>query len=323
MDEDNALEPLPEDLKHMDIIEQSDNDVFNNLVNLGGHDKDDLLAAYFNSIRKYKLLTAKEEYELGIKAREGDKKAFDRMVTSNLRLVVKVAKEYKGRGLLILDLISEGNIGLIQAVKKYDPHKGFRFSTYAIWWIRQSIDYAIMNQARMIRFPVHVFKEISSINRVKYRLEKEFGDRKVTVQDIADAMNKSRDEIEDYLKLIEQTSQSATVYRSNNGGDEYDLLDNVTDDKFESPVDNITRLQFMDVIRIWYNRLGHRQQQIVKYRFGLEDGVPMTLEKVGEKVNLTRERVRQIQNSALAVLSKVLQEHDYDNSALRRFKDQI
>lgn len=287
----------------------------------GAHDQDDLLSAYFNSIRKYSLLTAQEECELGARARAGDKEAFDRMVTSNLRLVVKVAKEYKGRGLLILDLISEGNIGLMQAVRKFDPTRGCRFSTYAIWWIRQAIDYAIMNQSRMIRFPVHVFKEISSINRVRYRLEKEFGESRVTAADIAKAMHKSTAEIEHYLRLIEQTSQSNTVHQGGGGGEDYDLLDNVTDEQMESPVDSITRMQFLDVIQMWYNQLTMRQQQIVCYRFGLCNGQSMTLEQVGAKVNLTRERVRQIQNSALGVLSRVLQEHEYDSPALRRYRE--
>ena len=287
----------------------------------GAHEQDDLLAAYFNSIRKYRLLTAQEECELGERARAGDKEAFDRMVTSNLRLVVKVAKEYKGRGLLILDLISEGNIGLMQAVRKFDPSRGCRFSTYAIWWIRQAIDYAIMNQSRMIRFPVHVFKVISSINRVRYRLEKEFGERRVTASDIAQAMGKSTEEIEHYLRLIEQTSQSNTVHQSGGGGDDYDLLDNVTDEQIENPVDSITRMQFLDVIQMWYNQLTMRQQQIVCYRFGLSTGHSMTLEQVGAKVHLTRERVRQIQNSALGMLSRVLQEHEYDSPALRRYRE--
>lgn len=279
----------------------------------------DLLTTYINSIRNYKLLSATEEIELGHKVKNGDKVAFDKMVTSNLRLVVKVAKEYKGRGLLLLDLISEGNIGLIRAVKRFNPDKGFRFSTYAIWWIKQSIDYAVMNQGRMIRFPAHLHREITNINRAKYKLEQQFGEKKVTLDDLASFLHKPKEEIASILQMIEETSQSDAVYRVGNESSDFNVLDFIADDKIESPVDSVERLQLVDIIKLWFNGLGYKQQLVIYYRFGLDNGNSLTLEQIGDKINLTRERVRQIQNSSLRVLSRMLKDHGYEVSAHGRF----
>lgn len=279
----------------------------------------DLLTTYINSIRNYKLLSATEEIELGHKVKNGDKVAFDKMVTSNLRLVVKVAKEYKGRGLLLLDLISEGNIGLIRAVKRFNPDKGFRFSTYAIWWIKQSIDYAVMNQGRMIRFPAHLHREITNINRAKYKLEQQFGEKKVTLDDLASFLHKPKEEIASILQMIEETSQSDAVYRVGNESSDFNVLDFIADDKIESPVDSVERLQLVDIIKLWFNGLGYKQQLVIYYRFGLDNGNSLTLEQIGDKINLTRERVRQIQNSSLRVLSRMLKDYGYEVSAHGRF----
>lgn len=279
----------------------------------------DLLTTYINSIRNYKLLSATEEIELGHKVKNGDKVAFDKMVTSNLRLVVKVAKEYKGRGLLLLDLISEGNIGLIRAVKRFNPDKGFRFSTYAIWWIKQSIDYAVMNQGRMIRFPAHLHREITNINRAKYKLEQQFGEKKVTLDDLASFLHKPKEEIASILQMIEETSQSDAVYRVGNESSDFNVLDFIADDKIESPVDSVERLQLVDIIKLWFNGLGYKQQLVIYYRFGLDNGNSLTLEQIGDKINLTRERVRQIQNSSLRVLSRMLKDYGYEVRAHGRF----
>ncbi|MBO5566593.1 MAG: sigma-70 family RNA polymerase sigma factor [Succinivibrio sp.] len=269
-------------------------------------DKDDLLATYFNSIRKYPLLTQEEEAEISKKARAGDKAATDTMITSNLRLVAKIARDYRNRGLPLLDLIEEGNLGLIHAVKKFEPERGFRFSTYATWWIRQRIEQAIMSQSRIVRLPVHVIKEINVLLKTKRQLSAKSDSGEVGINEIAKATNKDPDHVRDLLALFNSSNQIGTSAKIGKDDKDVQLLDNIPDNDSDSPADYIDRDELEKIIKNWFEMLPPKEQNVVLHRFGLNDADILTLEEVGEKINLTRERVRQIQNEILKKLRAVV-----------------
>ncbi len=277
---------------------------------------DDLLSAYFSSIRKYPLLTPEQEIEIGRKARQNDRKAIDTMITSNLRLVVNICKDYRMRGVPMLDLIEEGNLGLIHAVEKFDPDRGFRFSTYATWWIRQSIEQAIISQSRMIRLPVHIVKEINSYKRIRKRLADELQTDDISVGQIAKAANKDSSHVRKLMQLSDGTTQvSNTLY----GGDddrEMSIMDILPDNSIATPTKSMDRHELVSIIRKWFRGLDEKQRLVVLNRFGLGGAEVMTLEDVGAKINLTRERVRQIQNEILRNLRKLCEENGIDASAL-------
>ncbi|MGN0909570.1 MAG: RNA polymerase sigma factor RpoD/SigA [Succinivibrio sp.] len=282
----------------------------------GSGSGDDLLSAYFSSIRKYPLLTPEQEIEIGRKARQNDRKAIDTMITSNLRLVVNICKDYRMRGVPMLDLIEEGNLGLIHAVEKFDPERGFRFSTYATWWIRQSIEQAIISQSRMIRLPVHIVKEINSFKRIRRRLADELHTDDISVNQIAEAANKDPEHVRKLMQLSDGTTQvSNTLY----GGDddrEMSIMDILPDTTIATPTKSMDRHELVSIIRKWFKGLDEKQRLVVLNRFGLGGADVMTLEDVGAKINLTRERVRQIQNEILRNLRRLCEENGIDASAL-------
>ncbi|MBQ9273576.1 MAG: sigma-70 family RNA polymerase sigma factor [Succinivibrio sp.] len=269
----------------------------------------DLLTTYFNSIRDYPLLTPQEELEIARLCREGDKKAFERMVTSNLRLVVRIARDYRNRGVPMLDLIEEGNLGLIHAVRKFDPERGFRFSTYATWWIRQRIEQAVLSQGRLVRLPVHIIKEINNLLRVRQELQGGRQDRSVSVAEIAQAARKDPDYVRQMLALIENLSPVDNSVRNNDDDKGLTLLDILPDNAALSPADVVGQAELGTIIEQWYESLNDKQRQVVLYRFGLKGNEIITLEELGEKVNLTRERVRQIQNEVLKSLRRFFEHY--------------
>ena len=276
----------------------------------------DLLAAYFSSIRKYPLLTPEQEIEIGRKARANDRKAIDTMITSNLRLVVNICKEYRLRGVPMLDLIEEGNLGLIHAVEKFDPDRGFRFSTYATWWIRQSVEQAIISQSRMIRLPVHIVKEINACKRIRKRLADELHTDDISVNQIAEASKKDPEHVRKLMQICDGATQVTNTLYNGDDDKEVSIMDILPDTTIATPTKSMDRHEVIAIIRKWFSGLDKKQRLVVLNRFGLGGADIMTLEDVGAKINLTRERVRQIQNEILRNLRRLCEENGIDASAL-------
>lgn len=259
---------------------------------------EDPVRMYLKEIGTVPLLTAEEEIELARKMEEGDEEAKKRLAEANLRLVVSIAKRYVGRGMLFLDLIQEGNLGLIKAVEKFDYRKGYKFSTYATWWIRQAITRAIADQARTIRIPVHMVETINKLIRVNRQLLQELG-REPTPEEIAKEMNMPVDRVREILKISQEPVSLETPI-----GEEEDshLGDFIQDDNVPVPADaaafTLLREQLGEVL----DTLTEREQKVLKLRFGLDDGRARTLEEVGKEFNVTRERIRQIEAKALRKL---------------------
>ncbi len=262
---------------------------------------DDSVRLYLREIGKIPLLKPDEELELAYKVVAGDKRAKDKMAEANMRLVVSIAKRYVGRGLDLLDLIQEGNTGLLRAVEKFDPDKGFKFSTYATWWIRQAITRAIADQARTIRIPVHMVETINKLLRTQRRLTQDLN-REPSNEEIAKAMEIDVDKVEHIMKIKQDISSLDASVRD----DEEDsvLGDFIEDEDTISPEDSATGQLLKEHIRDLLGALSEREQKIIKLRFGLEDGRSHTLEEVGQEFNVTRERIRQIEAKALAKLRK-------------------
>lgn len=310
-------EPMGESFQEIpEVVEKEIIEEKNEKVMSSRSDKSDLLSNYFSSIRRYPLLSSDEELDIGRKAREGDKSAIDLMITSNLRLVVKIAKNYRARGVPLLDLIEEGNLGLIHAVQKFDPERGFRFSTYATWWIRQSIEQAIMCQSRLVRLPVHVIKEINIVLKAKRQLQEVDIQKQVTIQEISDLTGKDPETIRNLLSLLEGTSPLDVSVRGSDDDKEVSLLDVVPDTKLPSPFEHVDKREVVEIVRAWFNELPEKQQMVVLYRFGLNDEDVLTLEEVGKKIGLTRERVRQIQSEVLKSLRKTFESYCIDKTTL-------
>lgn len=264
---------------------------------------DDSVKMYLREIGKIPLLTLEEEIELSTKAANGDKKAKDKMVESNMRLVVSIAKRYSGRGLDFLDLIQEGNTGLIRAVEKFDPEKGFKFSTYATWWIRQAITRAIADQARTIRIPVHMVETINKVLRATRRLTQELN-REPTPEEIAKEMGMDADKVE-YVLKVKQDIASLDAAIGKEGDDEDSVLgDFIEDEERMSPEDMAANQLLKEKIATILTTLSEREQKIIRMRFGVGGGRSHTLEEVGAEFKVTRERIRQIEAKALAKLRK-------------------
>jgi RNA polymerase primary sigma factor len=262
---------------------------------------DDSVRLYLREIGKIPLLSSEEELALANRVVAGDKIAKDKMAEANMRLVVSIAKRYVGRGLDLLDLIQEGNTGLLRAVEKFDPDKGFKFSTYATWWIRQAITRAIADQARTIRIPVHMVETINKLLRTQRRLTQELN-REPTNEEIAEAMEIDVEKVEHIMKIKQDISSlDASVHE-----DEEDsvLGDFIEDEDTISPEDSATNQLLKEHVKDMLNGLTEREQKIIKLRFGLEDGKNYTLEEVGQEFSVTRERIRQIEAKALAKLRK-------------------
>ncbi len=264
---------------------------------------DDSVRLYLREIGKIPLLKPDEELALAYEVKTGKKDAKDKMAEANMRLVVSIAKRYSGRGLDFLDLIQEGNTGLLRAVEKFDPDKGFKFSTYATWWIRQAITRAIADQARTIRIPVHMVETINKLLRTQRRLTQELN-REPTNEEIAAAMEMEVDKVEYVMKIKQDiTSLDAGVGRED-GDDDSTLSDFIEDEDATSPVDAATTQLLKEQVQGLLGTLTEREQKILKMRFGLEDGKSHTLEEVGQEFSVTRERIRQIEAKALAKLRK-------------------
>ena len=259
---------------------------------------EDPVRMYLKEIGKVPLLSAEEEIELAKKMEQGDESAKERLIEANLRLVVSIAKRYVGRGMLFLDLIQEGNLGLIKAVEKFDYRKGYKFSTYATWWIRQAITRAIADQARTIRIPVHMVETINKLIRVSRQLLQELG-REPTPEEIAEEMDMPVDRVREILKISQEPVSLETPI-----GEEEDshLGDFIQDDNVPVPADaaafTLLKEQLVEVL----GTLTEREQKVLRLRFGLDDGRARTLEEVGKEFNVTRERIRQIEAKALRKL---------------------
>jgi RNA polymerase primary sigma factor len=272
---------------------------------------DDSVRLYLREIGKIPLLSAEEELALAKRVVDGDKDAKDKMAEANMRLVVSIAKRYVGRGLDLLDLIQEGNTGLLRAVEKFDPDKGFKFSTYATWWIRQAITRAIADQARTIRIPVHMVETINKLLRTQRRLTQELN-REPSNEEIATAMEIEVDKVEHIMKIKQDISSLDASIRDDE--EESVLADFIEDEDAVSPEDSATIQLLKEQVKDMLAALTEREQKIIKLRFGLEDGKQHTLEEVGQEFSVTRERIRQIEAKALAKLRKhkdARKLHDY------------
>jgi RNA polymerase nonessential primary-like sigma factor len=272
----------------------------------------DATRMYLGEIGFSPLLTAQEEIYYARRTLQGDASARNRMVESNLRLVVKIARRYMNRGLSLLDLIEEGNLGLIHAVEKFDPERGFRFSTYATWWIRQTIERALMNQTRIIRLPIHIIKEINGYLRTARQLAQTL-DHEPTAEDIARAMGKSVTEVKRMLQLNERVASVDTPI----GRDEdRSLLDAIPDDNNPDPSQWLQDTDLNEKLERWLGQLNEKQRIVVERRFGLGGQEKATLEQVGNEIGVTRERVRQIQIDALRRLRNILENEGFSRAFL-------
>lgn len=264
---------------------------------------DDSVRLYLREIGKIPLLTPEEEANLAQRIVKGDKKAKDKMVESNMRLVVSIAKRYGGRGLDFLDLIQEGNTGLLRAVEKFDPEKGFKFSTYATWWVRQAITRAIADQARTIRIPVHMVETINKVLRTTRKLTSELN-REPTNEEIAKELDMEPEKV-DYVMRIKQDIASLDASVGREGDDEDSVLgDFVEDEERDSPEESAANQILKEQLSEIIATLTDREQKIIRLRFGIGGGRPHTLEEVGNEFDVTRERIRQIEAKALSKLRK-------------------
>lgn len=263
----------------------------------------DATRIYLNEIGASRLLSADEEKSCARRIQQGDEDARQRMIESNLRLVVKIARRYSNRGLPLLDLIEEGNLGLMHAVKKFDPERGFRFSTYATWWIRQTIERAIMNQSRIVRLPIHVIKNINSCLRVARQLRQDSG-RAPKMAEIARGTGRSVGEVEKLLALNERVSIGNSA---NATGEERGPLELLPARREAEPPQCAQREEVNEIVDGWVLQLSEKQRTVVERRFGLHGYHRATLEEVGREIGVTRERVRQIQLAALSTLRSMLE----------------
>ena len=267
----------------------------------------DATRLYLNEIGESRLLTAEEEITLSRLAQRGDNLARQRMIVCNLRLVVKIARRYLNRGLPLLDLIEEGNLGLIRAVEKFDPERGFRFSTYATWWIRQTIERAIMNQTRTVRLPIHVVKEINIYLKAARLLSQRL-DHEPTTEDIAVLLDRPISEVKRMLGLNERIASVDTPYSKDA---DKPLVDMLQDETADDPTERIQDEDIHANFEHWLGKLNEKQREVVERRFGLHGHEHSTLERVAQELGVTRERVRQIQMDALRRLRDILEKEGF------------
>ncbi len=294
------------------VDEEEDVDTLNNTEYFDDI-SDDSVRLYLREIGKIPLLNAEQELELAQKVVAGDKRAKDKMAEANMRLVVSIAKRYSGRGLDFLDLIQEGNTGLLRAVEKFDPDKGFKFSTYATWWIRQAITRAIADQARTIRIPVHMVETINKLLRTQRRMTQELN-REPSIEELAKELEMEPEKVEYVMKIKQDiTSLDAGVGRD---GEEEDsvLADFIEDEEGDSPEDSAANQLLKEQVEAILSTVSEREQKIIRMRFGLGGGKSHTLEEVGQEFGVTRERIRQIEAKTVAKFRKhkdAKKLHDY------------
>ncbi|MDO4901984.1 MAG: RNA polymerase sigma factor RpoD [bacterium] len=298
-----------DDLEEPDIVDlENEEDDLTDEDLLSGNYTDDIsddsVRMYLREIGKIPLLDQDEEEKLALKAMEGDQKAKNKMAEANMRLVVSIAKRYSGRGMELLDLIQEGNTGLLRAVDKFDPSKGFKFSTYATWWIRQAITRAIADQARTIRIPVHMVETINKLMRAQRRLTQELN-REPTAEELAKEMDMEPEKIEHIFKIKQDiTSLDAGIGKDGEEGEDSTLGDFIEDEDTATPEESATMQLLKDQVKEILSSLSDREQKIIKMRFGLDGTKAHTLEEVGLEFAVTRERIRQIEAKALLKLRK-------------------
>ena len=266
-------------------------------------DGDSAIRLYLREIGQVKLLTPQEEIELAARIKKGDKKAREHMIKANLRLVVKIARDYEGIGLPLLDLISEGNIGLMKAVERFDPAKGGKLSTYGSWWIKQSIKRALANQSKTIRLPVHLVDKISKMRRTGMKLQEEFG-REPSDEELAAELGTTAARV---AQMRTASIRPASLDAPVGDDDSSTYSEMVEDDRATSPYDELEDKTVTGMLQDMVKHLDNREATILRFRFGLDGGNEKTLEEVGEKFGVTRERVRQIQNLALRKLRKMIE----------------
>lgn len=290
----------------LDELEDEELDTPEDVLNSGQYFddiSDDSVRLHLREIGKIPLLSADEELALAKRVQAGEKKAKDKMAEANMRLVVSIAKRYSGRGLDFLDLIQEGHTGLLRAVEKFDPDKGFKFSTYATWWIRQAITRAIADQARTIRIPVHMVETINKLLRTQRRMTQELN-REPTIEELAKELEMDTDKVEYVMKIKQDISSlDAGVGRDDDSEDSV-LGDFIEDEDSATPEESASHQLLKEQVQGVLSTLSDREQKIIRMRFGLDNGKSHTLEEVGQEFAVTRERIRQIEAKALAKLRK-------------------
>lgn len=301
MDDDMSLEEdllLDKEILDFDENEEEEEIDLNSIDLLEGIGTEDPVRMYLKEIGTVPLLTADEEMELAKRKAEGDVAAKDRLIEANLRLVVSIAKRYTGRGMSFLDLVQEGNLGLIKGVEKFDYTKGYKLSTYATWWIRQSVTRALADQARTIRVPVHMVETINKMSKMQRKLTLELG-YEPSVKELAEALEMSEDKVMEIMQIAREPASLETPIGEE---DDSNLGDFVADNKEITPEGNVESVMLKEHIDDLLKDLKERERQVIVLRFGLEDGHPRTLEEVGKAFNVTRERIRQIEAKALRKL---------------------
>lgn len=271
----------------------------------GGGESRDAIQIYLREIRKSPLLSSKQERELAKRIGQGDEAARNDMIESNLRLVVKIAKKYLHRGLALSDLIAEGNIGLIKAAEKYSHDRDTRFSTYATWWIKQSIERAVANQSRIIRLPVHVASELGRLMRAAKSMKQTLG-REPGIEEIAEEMKVSSKDVHSLMELLRKTYSIENSLSE----DGYQLLDVIRDESSDKPFTLIDHFERVAEIESWLKALSPTERRVISYRYGLGGEEPMTLDAIGKIMGVTRERIRQIGNKSLLKLRRIIKKND-------------
>ena len=293
--EDELLGLEDDDFAKDEEGEEIDLDAVDLLEGIGTEDP---VRMYLKEIGTVPLLTAEEEYSLAMKKQAGDEYAKQRLIEANLRLVVSIAKRYTGRGMSFLDLVQEGNLGLIKGVEKFDPEKGFKLSTYATWWIRQSVTRALADQARTIRVPVHMVETINKMSKMQRKLTLELG-YEPSVKELAEHLDMTEEKVQEIMQIAREPASLETPIGEE---DDSNLGDFVADANVLSPEGNVESVMLREHIYSLLDDVKERERQVIVLRFGLEDGHPRTLEEVGKEFNVTRERIRQIEAKALRKL---------------------
>ncbi len=302
-------EPAPEDEEAGEEIPEAANG--NGFL---GEHIEDAIRLYLLEIRETPLLSADEEKELATRYAAGDKAARDRIIEANLRLVVSIAKRYGNHALPLIDLIEEGNLGLIKAVERFRPEKGFRFSTYASWWIRQSIERALVNQGRTVRLPVHVAGELSRMLRISRDLGQDL-DREPSLKEIALTLDKP---VSYVRHLQELNTRSCSLEKPLGPEGDYHLLDTLADPSAESSFNRLDNEDLLGQVAVWIGSLTEHEREILRLRFGLDDEEPQTLEAIGKRFGVTRERIRQIEARSIVKLRKASKSPEMTQSTFKK-----